>query len=236
MTMKKLFFFLMLLIPFATKAQESKLGPETSIVSSSKIGEKLVALALSNPDNNIIKLQTGIAENQLSRAKGDWLNTIGISGNLNQFSIDPAYKNYSLYFPKYNFGISLPLGIFVSQPNNVKIARKNVQIAQETEKSKQQAIKEQVLSLYQDYLMYTQLLVIQTQAAENEYTFYKQAEQKFKNGEIQMADYTSAAKNYNAELTQKIKVQHDLNVTQLQLEQFIGTSLDGVLAQYQQQK
>ncbi len=229
--MKKLFIYLALLIPIIASAQENTLSPETSISASNKIGEKLVALALNNPDIDIAKLQVGIAKNQLTRTKGDWLNTIGITGNLNQFSIDPAYKNYSLYFPKYNFGVSLPLGIFVSQPNNVKIARKNIQIAQASEKSKQGAIREQVLSLYQDYLMYTQQLVIQTQVAENEYTFYKQAEQKFKNGEIPIADYTNAAKSYNTELTQKIKVQHDLNIARLQLEQLIGTSLDDVLNQ-----
>lgn len=229
--MKKLFIFFLPFISAASFAQQNTLGPEASTTASKDISEKLVALALANADNEVAKLQVDVAKYQLSRTKGDWLNNLFAAANLNEFSINPAYKNYSLYFPKYNFGVSVPLGIFVTQPNNVKIARKNMQIAQAAEKSKQAAIREQVLSLYQDYLMYTQLLVIQTQAAENEYTFYKQAEQKFKNGEIPIADYTNAAKNYNTELTQKIKVQHDLNIVKLQLDQLIGTSLDEVLNQ-----
>jgi len=90
------------------------------------IEEKLVILAWdNNPENNILKNESEIAKYDYQIQKTSWLDNINLSGNLNQFIIQPSTDplNRSAFFPLYNIGASISLGIFFSQPKAVQIKK-----------------------------------------------------------------------------------------------------------------
>jgi hypothetical protein len=72
-------------------------------------------------------------------------------------------------YPRYNIGASIGLDIFWRIPNNVKIARVNVAIAQAQKNDRFRLIKAEVLTKYEDYLMDKQLLDFQVQVTQDEY-------------------------------------------------------------------
>ncbi|SFV32958.1 TolC family protein [Thermoflavifilum thermophilum] len=193
------------------------------------VAKQLVLLALENADAKSAELQVEAANEQLKLAKTDWWNNVALSGNINEYSISPPKNLTNIYYPRYNFGGTIPLGIFTTHAHKVRQARKELEIAQMAKLSKFEEIKTNVLSKYQDYLMYKQQLTIETSVVENLYNTYLQAEQKFRNGQISVDEYNNALQSYNEELSKKISLQRDLNVSKLEIERLIGVPLENVL-------
>lgn len=199
-------------------------------VKQEGLRQRLVELALQNSDKKIAELQEDASKDLIGVAKAGWLNSLFASSYWNEYSISPPDKEqFNLYYPKYNFGVNIPLGIFITVPKNVKIAKKNYQIAIEQKKLKELSIKNQVLSKFEDYLMINKQLTIQSLVTVNEQNAFRQSEQKFRSGEIQIEEYNLAMKKYNEELMRKITLQHDLALVKLSIEELIGVDLDSLL-------
>src|SRR5690348_9628791 len=86
------------------------------------IREKLVQLALQNPDLEAVDHQVKEARYEVKLAKTSWLNNIRLAGNVNEFTIksrtgavNTANGRYYPFYPIYNVGVTLPLGSFFSQ-------------------------------------------------------------------------------------------------------------------------
>lgn len=64
-------------------------GSDTSLQPSPfvDIRERLVKLALQNPDLEAADHQVKIAKYELKQAKSAWLNRISVSGNMNEFTL-----------------------------------------------------------------------------------------------------------------------------------------------------
>lgn len=192
--------------------------------------QKLVELALKNSDKKISDYQVDVAKQQVGIAKAQWLSTIFASSYWNEFSINPSAKDQlNFYYPKYNFGINVPLSIFITVPKAVKVAKTQLHVATEESKLKALAIKNAVLSKYEDYLMYKKQLTIENIVTNNEHNALLEVERNFRSGTASVAEYNKQMQSYNAELSRKISLQHDLAVARLGIEQIIGISLDAVV-------
>ncbi|MDR3714972.1 MAG: TolC family protein [Puia sp.] len=198
------------------------------------IREKLVQLALQNPTFEIADRTVAIMQYTLRLQKNSWLSAISAQGNLNEFSIDPKAaggNSNSLYYPKYNFGLSIPMDIFTRTSNNIKIARENYMIAIAQKNDKYRQIKLEVLSKYEDYILAKENLQFQIQIAQDEYASYKRTSQDFSDGLIKLEDLNLAYRSWVLQQTRRLTLQRDFNVTKLQIEQMIGVKLDDVLSQ-----
>ncbi len=203
----------------------------------SDIREKLVALAVQNPELEIADHQIKIAKYNLKGAKGWWINNISLSFNANEFTIKRlTHKQnpetggyYPNFYPFYNVGVNIPIGGIFTQPAKVKAARESVAIAQANRNETFRQVKSAVLSAYENYLSGRELLTIQNQIAESTYNEFLQAKQKFRNGEISIVEYNAASEAYHKQLKDKIGAQHALNLTKIRLEALIGVPLSSVL-------
>jgi outer membrane protein TolC len=193
--------------------------------------EKLVQLAMQNPtveidDRNILISQYGV-----KKAKATIWNQIMIQGNLNEYSIQPN-NTYGNLYPKYNFGASLPLGLFTTHNQDVRIARQTVNINQATKLDHYRVLREAVLTRFEDYLMAKDLLNSEKQLYEDIHTAYLKSEKDYADAKIKVEEYDRAYREDNQENAKVIVLQRDLNVAVLELERYIGVKLDDVLANY----
>jgi|SRR5580704_17797605 outer membrane protein TolC len=197
------------------------------------IRERLVQLALQDPLYEIADHNVTIAEYEIRLAKNSWLAEIFIAGNLNEFSIDPkaAGTNYSGYYPRYNFGVQIPLDIFSKTSNNVKISYEKYMIAEAERNDRFRLIKADILTRYEDYLLTKQKLEIQYQITQDAYTAYTKAEKDFNDNVIKIEDLNSANSRYIDEQVKKLQLQRDLNVSKIDIERHIGIKLDEVIQQ-----
>jgi len=195
------------------------------------IREKLVQLALQNPNYEVVDRRVTIAEYNVKKAKGGWLNPIVIQGNLNQFSIQkqetvPGQINPGSLYPKYNIGANIPLDMFSARRNDVKIAKENLSIAQAEKNQRFREIKAEVLTKYEDYLLFQQRLDFQSQVTQDARTAYLAAEKDFQEGAIKQDEYNKSYRGYTDEKLKQFEYQRNYNVIKLELEKMIGISMD----------
>jgi outer membrane protein TolC len=201
-----------------------------SNVRSEDFGEKLVQLAWQNlPSNAVLENNKEIAELRSKLANWSWLNQIAVRGNLNEFSVDPESSPTGVnLFPRYNIGVTIPLGIFVSEPIEARVAKKlSLNSALQINQQKLN-VRKLVLVAYQNFLMYEEILKVKNDLLEDEYANMLAVEQKFQRGEITIDQYKSVTRAYNLEVEEKIKANNQLQNSKLELESLIGVKLEDV--------
>jgi outer membrane protein TolC len=197
------------------------------------IREKLVQMALQNPNFEIADRKVGVADYSLRKAKGGWLNLFQASGNLNELSIKQTTTAVNgvpvNLYPRYNFALTLPFDFFSAKSNDVKIARENLYIAEAEKNEQYRQIRREVLSKYEDYLMFKEKLELQSRITQSEYTEYKLAEKDFEDNLITAAAFKKSEDAYLNQEMLKSQATRDYNVVKIELEQMIGVSIDDVL-------
>jgi outer membrane protein TolC len=195
------------------------------------IRERLVLLALQNPNYEIADRMIAIADYNIRLAKGTWLSTLVAQGNLNEFSINPKAGTNAVYYPRYNFGLTIPFDIVSKNTNNIKIARENYQIALAQKNERYREIKAEVLTKYEDYLLAKQKLELQTQITQDEFALYKKSEKEFDDNIIKLEDFNRSSAAWVSAQIIKLDDQRNLNVTKIELERMIGIRLEEVFQQ-----
>jgi len=190
--------------------------------------EKLVQLAWKNhPDNIAVRREKDITMAEAKLVNRSWLNQVRAAGNLNEFTIDPDPEQ-NVFFPRYNFSILIPLGIFSEISLNKKIGEQRVVIANESINSKKIEVRTEVLKAYENYILNRELFTIRSNVLEDESTGFLTTERKFKDGEVDIEEYREASKNYNIEQEKKLVAKRNLEIAELELEALIGIPLEEV--------
>lgn len=197
------------------------------------IRERLVELALNNPAVKIKDSEKTKTVTELNKAGANWLNYVTASANFNEITLRlrDNGNNNQLYYPLWNVGVNVPIGSLFQRGGDVKIARKNVDIAMEQQELMRRQIKALVLAKYEDYLKTQKLLEIQREALDEDQTAFEQAEAKIATASISYNEYSNASRRFKDSQAQKIMLERDLSVTKLEIEEIIGVKLEDVLAQ-----
>src|SRR5690606_29912168 len=128
-----------------------------------------------------------VASHEVTQAKMQWLDIITIQGNLNEFTIKGS-DDIPVFFPRYNFGASISLGMFGDIPAEIKKSKEKFKIAEAELNMQKLALRGEVLRRYYNYLLSKELMENQIKLTENTYSSFSIAEQRFKNGEITLQE------------------------------------------------
>jgi outer membrane protein TolC len=211
----------------------NRTGKADSVID---IREKLVQLAMQNPGAEVDDRNIAVSEYVLKNTKSAVLSSVVLQGNLNEYSINGSTTTQgSIYYgqyPRYNLGVTLPLGLFTTRTRDIHIANENIGINIALKNDHYRVLREAVLSKYEDYLMTNDLLILQNQLVEDVYTVFQKVEKNYADAKIQSEDYTNAYRSYNVELAKQRVLERDLRRTELEIERYIGVKLETVLAQY----
>jgi len=233
--MKQLLFIILLFSGISIYAQVPsnpssayRLNSDTGRMSN--VRERLVQLALQNPIYEISDHNVTIAEYNIRLAKTSWLSAIVVAGNLNEFSIDPkAAGNNSYFYPRYNFGVMIPLDIFSRSANNTKIAYEKYLVAQAERNDRFRIIKADILTRYEDYLLAQEKLTLQYKITKDAFEAYSKAEIDFKNNIIKIEDLNTFNSKYTDEQLKRLELQRNYNVSIIEIEKLIGVKLGDVI-------
>lgn len=234
--MKKnlIFSSLLIIAALGLKAQTTK---PVKDATQDDIQNKLVQLAYNNPSIKVRDYEKDKTVAELHKSGANWLNYVTLSANLNEVTLK-TYKSTNttdirnqIYYPLWNVGINVPLGSLVGKSSDVKIARKNVAIATAEQESARRQVKAMVLSKYHDYLMTKEMLTLQNEITEDDYTAFQTAETKLASGSISYESYTTTSQRYNDDRNKKLSLERDLSNVKLEIEEIIGVRLEDVIAQ-----
>jgi len=232
-TMKQILTVSLLMLVTATSLLAQRNNSTYHSTDTSKvvdIREKLVQLAMQNPTYEVTDRSVNRTLYELRKAKGSWLGAVGVSGNLNEFSIKQQAAGVASFYPRYNISVNIPLDLFTTKTNDVKIARENYLIAEATRNEKYRDIRAQVLTVYEDYLMYKQKLESQIRITQDETIIYNTKERDFQDGIINQEEFTKFSKALEESKLLRGEYQRNFNVAKIELERMIGMSLEQAMA------
>lgn len=209
-----------------SKYVKKVIDPAT-INQDSIIKIKLVELAMHNSSIDILDANIRNAETDLTQAKSSWLSSVSLGANINEFVIQGS-PGASL-FPKYNLGVAIPFDIVARTKRNKKVGEENVYITQKVKEGKVQALKTEILIRYESYKEKKEQVRLQKISMDNDYQAYLSAQIDFANGNILLDVMNKVYQNYIGEQAKLVTRERDLNVAILQLEEYIGMSLDAAI-------
>jgi hypothetical protein len=196
------------------------------------VENRLVALALNGPEYDASNHQNRINELDLRKTKNTWLNLLTISTNYNDQSFaKPANTQggATYVYPKYFFGVTIPLGIIFSQGTQVKAARETISYGKDQQELLARRIKADVLSKYRQYRNYAALILLQGELINDVLATSTQAEDNFKKGLISVEIYIATQRASNDELAKNMTLRLQQDLIRIEIERIIGVSLDEVL-------
>ncbi len=245
--MKKLFFLLSIVSglyvnaqdPTGRAQQDGIEGLDSLTIKDAR--EKLVELALQNPNYEAALANIRAARYDLAKSKGAWLGMFEATGNLNEITLkgtgagatDPVTGlplNNSLFFPRYNFSLRIPLDMFTGRANDVKMKKEALTMAQKESEGKAREIRKEVLVRFEDVLMHREKLEMQTRLLQSDYTDYMIAEKDFKDGLTTVEDFRKAEAAYFEQKMRTSEMQRNYNVAKIELEELVGIDLDTILS------
>jgi outer membrane protein TolC len=200
-------------------------------ISDISFEEKLVQLAWKNhPANEEVKKSVDLAKYDLKISKRYWLDGFKIAGNLNEFNIDPSRDivNRSQFFPRYNFSLAFPLGQLFTNPVENKQSQLRLEMAESKVNALKLEIRREVLSAYNDYLMFEEIYKIHSIALEDAEMNHSIVEENFKQGEESFDKYNASNTILNQKKISKIQSFNDLENAKLHMESLIGIPLEDV--------
>ncbi|MCA6078769.1 TolC family protein [Fulvivirga sedimenti] len=199
--------------------------------SDISFAEKLVRLAWeNNPANRILESRYRISDIQIDQARWEWLDNFRITGNINEYTInpDPDLLDRNLFFPRYNISGMVSLGYFVNIPLAVKEKKEELNITRYTIDQQKLAIRAEVLRRYEEYLKMREILKVESEAQEDLFSALSLVEQNFRNGSATIEEYNGALEKYNNQRIRKITAQGDFNMAKISVEELIGVRLEDV--------
>lgn len=202
--------------------------------SAETIAKFLADLAVEDIGSGVEEANVEAAKYNYLATRTSWMDRLAVSGNLNEFTIKGQqninpYGN-SLVYPRYNIGVSIPLGIFVNQPKLTKVQYYNYQAELESLRRQKENYKLQVVTAYYNFISRVQLLAIQEEALRDAEFAHKNTEDRFEKGEIPLDVYTATSRKFNSEQASKTSLETEMRITKAQLEALLGMPLETAMA------
>jgi outer membrane protein TolC len=215
---------------------QSTINASQKIVGMDTSGaeQKLIRIALTRPAYDVTYRQIRNANHQLSLARNAWLNLLTISLNFNdqEFYHQKTIPGQATYvYPKYFFGVTIPVGLIFSRGSEIRIAKENQAIAKDNREEAERTIIAEVKSKYRTYLNYQNMLAVQNIIVNDEQAVFLQVEKNFRDGKNSIDDYNSASKAFNVTILQQLQYKLIADQDKVDLEQMLGMSLEAALKQ-----
>lgn len=197
--------------------------------NDSMIETRLVTLALEGPRYEASGHLVNVQKSNLSKAKRSWLNLLSISANYNDQTFAKQSAATGAYvYPKYFFGLTIPIGLFFSMGPDIRGARENVEISRNNREQLARTIRTEVLGKYKQYKNFGDLILLQNTIVVDQQAALTQVEKKFRDGSTSIDQYNLANKGYSDERVKMLNLQLSQDLIRLDIEQMIGVSLDAV--------
>ena len=242
---KKLPYLLLLsFLAFSTISTEAQIKPANrSIADTIKkptdsihiIEAKLVELALKGPMYEGTKHQNKMNELQLKKVKNSWLNLLTLSGNYNDQTFKQQTGPTTVVYPKFFYGISIPLGIIFSSGTEVKSAKEAIAYSQTNQEQIGRNIKADILTKYRQYRAYNEMINLEKGMIYDVKVTKEQSVERFGKNQITIETYNTALKNYSEEQNKLISLVMQQDLIKIDIEKAIGIPLEEAIRQAFQQ-
>lgn len=200
-----------------------------NVLPDSAVENRLVALALQAPRYDAAGHLISVANSQLMLARRAWFNLLTFSVNYNDQTFAHTSSQLGYVYPKYYFGLIIPVGLFFTMGPQIHAAREQVKVAEDSREELARTIRMDVLSKYRTYKNYESLILLQNTIVVDNEAAVTQIEQKFRDGTVSIDQYNVTNKAFSDEKAKLLNLQLAQDLVRLDIERMIGVSFDSVI-------
>ncbi len=191
--------------------------------------EFLVQLAwLNSPEGAIAQEGVKNALSEEKNTKKEWMRDVQATFNLNESNLRSPDTSNNVFFPRYNFGITLNLYNILSQKEKNKISKGEIKVAEYKVNQRKLEIRSETLSRYTSFKLAKEILKNRTLVEQDMNATFILIQQLYKNDEKTLEDYTTASAAYFAAQEARIRAESDIQIAKFRLEEMIGLKWEQV--------
>lgn len=185
--------------------------------------EYLVQLAwLNRPESSIAQTEADNKRDLARNTKKEWMRDVQASFNLNETNLRSPDTLGNVFFPRYNFGVTLNLYNILSQKDKNDIARRDIQIAESRINSQKLEIRAETLTRLAQYRLAKEILKTRALVEQELRSSFVLIEQLYKTDEKTFDEYSTASGAYFQAQEGRIRAETDLMLAKIKLEEIIG--------------
>lgn len=174
----------------------------------------------------VYEAQIDIAELNVKKTKASLLDFISLSYLYSPRNtttlINPSLLN------GYQIGVGVSLGSLLQKPTQVKLAKKELEIAWLQKDEYNYQLEATVKERYFKYIQSLSTLRLITQSEVDVQSVLVSVRNKFQKGEETFANYTAALMAVTSQNQAKVAAESEVFIAKARLEELIGTSLESV--------
>lgn len=193
------------------------------------IAEYMVQLAwLNSPEGRIAEAELLNARSENKNTRKEWMRDVNASFNINESNLRGADTLGNVFFPRYNFGLTLNLYNILSQKEKNNIGRRRLDIAEERIHQRQREIRAEALTRWADYRLAREIFKERSTVELDLNNNFILIQQLYKSDEATLEQYTTTSAAYYQAREARIRAQTELEIAKFKLEEIIGLRWDQV--------
>jgi len=187
------------------------------------IAEYMVQLAwLNSPEGSMAETERLITLSENKNTRKEWMRDVNASFNFNESNLRGADTLGNVFFPRYNFGLTLNLYNILSQKEKNNIAKRRINLAEEQIHVRKRSIRVEALSAWAEFLLARQIFKERSTVELDLNNNFILIQQLYKSDEATLEQYTITSATYYQAREARIRAQTELQIAQYQLEAIIG--------------
>ncbi|MBK8192920.1 MAG: TolC family protein [Lewinellaceae bacterium] len=191
--------------------------------------EYLVQLAwLNSPESAFAQDEVKVAQDEAKNTRKEWMRDVQATFNLNEANLRGVDSLGNVFFPRYNFGVSVNLFNIVSQGSKNKISKREIKIAEHKVNQRKLAIRAETLSRYASFKLAREIVKTRTLMEQEVYTNFVLVQQLYKTDEKTFEEYIASSSAYYQAQEARMKAENDVLLAKYQIEEIIGLKWDQV--------
>lgn len=187
------------------------------------IAEYMVQLAwLNSPEGSMAETERLITLSENKNTRKEWMRDVNASFNFNESNLRGADTLGNVFFPRYNFGLTLNLYNILSQKEKNNIAKRRINLAEEQIHLRKRAVRVEALSAWAEFLLARQIFKERSTVELDLNNNFILIQQLYKSDEATLEQYTTTSATYYQAREARIRAQTELQIAQYKLEAIIG--------------
>jgi len=187
------------------------------------IGEYMVQLAwLNSPEGRIAESELLNARSENKNTRKEWMRDVNASFNINESNLKGADTLGNVFFPRYNFGLTLNLYNILSQKEKNNIGRRRMSIADERIHLRKREIRADALTAWANFRLAREIFKERSTVELDLNNNFILIQQLYKSDEATLEQYTTTSATYYQAREARIVAQTEAEIAKFKLEEIIG--------------
>jgi outer membrane protein TolC len=187
------------------------------------IAEYMVQLAwLNSPEGRIAESELLNSRSENKNTRKEWMRDVNASFNINESNLKGADTLGNVFFPRYNFGLTLNLYNILSQKEKNNIGKRRMDIAEERIHQRKSEIRADALTAWANFRLAREIFKERSTVELDLNNNFILIQQLYKSDEATLEQYTTTSATYYEAREARIRAQTEAEIAKFKLEEIIG--------------